>query len=152
MEHMMTNELSMNANFKFGDAWSVAAPAGVLVKRREPLQKSVGGDTLQYLTAETLALAFALRDSGVADWIKGKGYDVLWEYIKTVVLKLPRTILPRSATFELTDKNGTVLRASIPQLDLSSIEKARIQIREELSDGGQKREICIDLGGGAADD
>lgn len=142
----MTDELSMSANFKFGDAWGVAAPPDFVVKRREPLQKSVGGDALHYLTAETLALVFALRDSGIADWIKGKGYDLVWDYIKAVTLKLPHTLLLRSATFELADKNGTVLRAKIPRLDLSSVDRARIRIREELSDGAEKREISIEIG------
>jgi hypothetical protein len=152
MEQLMKDELTVDANFKLGDAWSVPLPPDLSVKRREPLRKSVGGDMLAYLTAENLALVFALRDSGILDWLKGKAYDVVWDYIKAVELKLPATILPRSATFELADKNGTVLRASIPKLDPSAIERTRVRIREELSAGKERREILIEIESGESDE
>jgi hypothetical protein len=152
----MSDELQLIANFKLGDVWSLEAPQDFSVRKEEPLRKSLPADTLGFITGDTLAVIYALRECGVLEWLRKKSYDVLWDYLKSVVLKLPPAILPamRRATFELKDATGAVrLHADIGSIDVAAFDAACVSIKEELTRANgdtERREIKIDLKRSAA--
>src|SRR5579884_3635347 len=100
----MADELRLVGNFKLGDVWALDAPEDFVVKKEEPVKKHIPPDALG-VTADTLAVVYALRDSGVVEWVRKKSFDVLWDYLRSVVLKLPPASNrgTRRATFELKD-------------------------------------------------
>ena len=147
----MSDDLHLIANFKLGDVWGLSDPPEFVVRKEEPLRKSLSPDVLHLLTGETLAVVYALRDAGVLEWLRKKSYDVLWDYLKSVIVKLPSAILPstRRASFELKDASGsTLLHADISGVDVASFDAARVSIKEELlraNGDTERREIKIDL-------
>jgi hypothetical protein len=147
----MSDELQLIANFKLGDVWGLKSPQDFSVRREEPLSKSLPSDVLGFMTGDTLAVIYALRECGILDWLRGKSYDVLWDYLKSVVLRLPPPIHPamRRATFEAKDATGAVrLHADISSVDVAAFDAARVSIKEELTRANgdtERREIKIDL-------
>jgi hypothetical protein len=80
---MVRNELRLKADFKLGDLWSVPDPVDFIVQKEEPLRKSISvGDSVGFIPAQALSLIFALRESGLLEWVRQKSFDGLWDYLK----------------------------------------------------------------------
>jgi hypothetical protein len=147
---MPTDELQLKADFSIGDVWHLADPDEFRVVKEDPPTWSMGGDVMEYLTAEalsqTVAIVYALRDSGLLDWIRKKSFDVLWDYLKVAAATMPGALGRRAATFELKDENGvTRFKARFPRFDPGAVDQARFQIKEAIASGVQKRELVIEI-------
>lgn len=76
----MRNKILVDTSFRIEDAWFIEKPESYEVEIVEPLRKADG--TIGLVVADVLCIFVTLQSVGLVDWVVGKGYDQLWDYLK----------------------------------------------------------------------
>lgn len=128
----MKNILHVDATFKLERSWEITHPDTYDVHLKEPLQKCEG-TYLGLLSAEQISIIVILQQSGLVDWVIGKGYDQLWQYLRAMSRALPNSPTGRRCTIEIKDSNE-VVRAKINfnHFDVEQLEYAEIEAKTEI--------------------
>lgn len=139
----MKDILYVNANFQLGRGWDVPHPDDYDVQLIEPLRKSSGNE-IGFLTLDHLSILVVLQQSGLTDWVVGKTYDQLWQYLKTLLTSLPKSPLTRGYTIEVRGNEGNVRsKVEFNHIDEHHIQQMEIDVRNEIlkTKSGDVREI-----------
>ncbi len=127
----MKDLLEIDSTFRMKQGWNVPKPDSYEVRLTEPLQK--GGINLSYFIAESISVVVTLQQLGFMDWIIGKGYDQLWQYLKALCVSLPASPIPRGCNIRVNGSDGDV-RAELvlDHFDVSCIDQSRIEVTNEV--------------------
>lgn len=128
----MIDKIYIDTTFRIEEGWYVPHPRQYEVEITEPLLKAKTPD-LSYMIAESISVAVVLYQSGVVDWIIGKGYDQLWEYLKAMAASLPWTPVPRGCEVTVNGADGSVrIEVRLTDFNASNIDEAKIRIKNEI--------------------
>jgi hypothetical protein len=128
----LRNKILVDASFRIEDAWFVEKPESYEVEIVEPLRKADGA--LGFVVADVLCICVTLQSVGLVDWVIGKGYDQLWEYLKGLSAAVPWSPIQRNCNISVTDQDGSErISVDIAGFDAETIGQAELEVKNEIS-------------------
>lgn len=127
----MKNQILIDTTFRIKDGWFVEKPDSYEIAISEPMRKADG--TFAFLIAETISVVVVLQQTGLMDWVLGKGYDQLWDYLKGLSHAVPWSPGQRTCKVNLRDTEGNVrVSVDLQGFDAATIAHAQLEVKNEL--------------------
>lgn len=128
----MKDQILIDATFRIEDGWFVEKPDSYEVGISEPLRKSDG--THGFLIAETISVIVVLQQTGLVDWVTGKGYNQLWDYLKGLSRAAPWSPVQRSCSVSVSDPAGNVrIAVDLEGFEAGTIAQAQLEVKNEIN-------------------
>lgn len=144
----MKDQILIDATFRIEDAWFVEKPCSYEVEIREPLRKAE--IAIGFLIPETISVIVVLQQTGLVDWVIGKGYDQLWSYLRGLSRAVPWSPVQHSCSVSVRDSVGNVrIKIDLQGFGSDTIDQAQLEVKNEASklcSGDVKETYSVKLG------